>query len=132
MANVIGRKEAAILRKAVKHIKAVPARYDQNAVLEYSLKGEKWGPKQKFPECGTIGCLAGWISVLEKQEDGFLGRIDFVTKLLGLSIKQECALFGSHINWPSKFEEAYENAKTLKQRTKVLEERVNYFIKTGE
>jgi hypothetical protein len=140
-----------LLRKIQKYITAVPARYDQNEILAKGTPGTRHGylwdlnTKQLFPECGTIGCIAGWAVTLYrgqiKRDLDKLGYLGSAQRLLKLDDDQAIRLF-SAINdrndrndwdtdvWPPKFVEAYNKAKTFKQRAKVASLRIDHFIKT--
>lgn len=51
------------LREVAKHILAVPQRIDMGIAICYRGKDDNnygW----RFPECGTIGCIAGWTQEL--------------------------------------------------------------------
>jgi hypothetical protein len=143
--NVIPAKTARMLRRVVKHILAEPARYDQGIILDKGMPGEVYGlvgilPRakvQKYPECGIIGCLGGWVATIygKRQMDNAL---EFAEQVLGLTYHQAKCLFADAAyaaygqGWPEEFVERYKEAKTLRQRALVMQERVEYFIKTGE
>lgn len=142
MKNAIGRKEARTLRLAVAHILEEPKRYDQNFELftrrtpgspHPGVGAESYKlPNHTVPACGTIGCLAGWVAVLDKNFDVVNNDpIYFATHKLRLTETERKALFGSQFHWPEPFQSQYHKAKTLRKRAKVLQARVEHFIKTG-
>ena len=109
-----------------------------------SHAGEEYlGPNElidKFPACGTVGCIAGWVAALTaKNPKRLRDDIDvqrFADKTLGITSDQSQRLFASVVDdimgWPSKFSDAYRTAATQKQRAKVASRRIEHFIKTGE
>jgi hypothetical protein len=93
--------------------------------------------------CGTAACIGGWAVFLKrrvKSLDKLQGQ--FIPALAGADIQEEAALYlGLHYpgtdrlfvptEWPDKFREAYENAKTAKEAAQVAVKRIHNFIKTG-
>src|SRR5271166_2137088 len=89
-----------------------------------------WGEKayQKIPDCGTVGCIAGWCCILGTP--GFDPMRDIADrwkaeKLLGITYSGR--LFNVS-DWPEAHREAYYNAKTQKQRAKLVAEEIEIFI----
>ena len=80
-----------LLRKIRKHILENPKRLDMGVFLFR----EKTHPHYyKYPECGTVGCLAGWACVLSKEADVPIAQLeDRAKKLLGLTPRQAGKLF---------------------------------------
>ena len=135
--NAVSAKAARLLRKAVAHILEEPRRYDQNEVLTFQEPGTPFGysylgKTYKTPPCGTIGCLAAWVTALSWPKAKGVNAILYATRKLGLTSEQRWSLFGSVSNWPDKFAKAYRAAKTPRAVAKVAQKRVEYFIKTGE
>lgn len=140
--DAVSPRVARMLRKVIAHILDEPLRYDQDEVLVHREPGESFFyttiGEQKVPQCGTIGCLAGWVTALslsKKKAAGltsFSDPISFAAQKLGFSDEQRSGLFGSTADWPLKFSQAYHRAKTPLQIAKVAAKRVEWFIKTGE
>jgi hypothetical protein len=141
--NAISAKAARLLRKVAQHILEEPNRYDQETFLKISHAGEEYlGPSElidKFPACGTVGCIAGWVAALTAKNPKRLKDVQrFADKTLGITSDQSQRLFASVVDdddimgWPSKFSDAYRTAATQKQRAKVASRRIEHFIKTGE
>jgi|SRR5271166_1959015 len=89
-----------------------------------------WGEKayQKIPDCGTVGCIAGWCCILGTP--GFDPTRDIADRwkaeeLLGITYSGR--LFNVS-DWPEAHREAYYNAKTQKQRAKLVAEEIEIFI----
>lgn len=128
-----------LLRKIQKHILAEPKRYDQDRWLLTGKDIDDYVPARQIPACRTVGCIAGWACVLSnkplarKFEAG-----DIAKTLLGLDDSQAKKLFspvynlfGDPSQWPAKFVDAYQNAKTATGRARVASRRIDHFIKTG-
>jgi hypothetical protein len=111
----------------------------------------------KVPACRTQGCIAGWTIFLGRPnfwkkllkvasgENGYEADLDdeiqddnaadYAQNLLGISQDQADRLFylpnwGHQPGWPNKFADAYNRAKTDKQRAKVTAARIRFFIQT--
>lgn len=149
--NFLNARQAQILRRVVRHIKREPARYDQSSLIEKGKPGSDYydisacggiGAEQSpisshrtFPDCGTVGCIAGWITILYAPHSR-VDAVDFASKLLRLDESSAERLFSAvpmvgWTGWSEPYLSMYRNAKTLKQRARVLELRVEFFIKTG-
>ncbi len=136
--DAVSPKVARMLRKVIAHILDEPLRYDQDEVLVYQEPGESFFytiiGERKVPQCGTIGCLAGWVTALSlsKKKAEEVDPIKFAANKLGLSGYQRNSLFGGVFSWPEQFADAYHRAKTPLQVARVAAKRVEHFIKTGE
>jgi len=91
---------------------------------------------QLIPSCGTVGCIAGWVCILEGfQAMEKLGSLSIpikATQLLQISVREADHLFYV-TGWPSPFREQYIEGptKTAKQRAKIVADRIDFFIKTN-
>lgn len=90
-------------------------------------------PNLEFPPCGTVGCIAGWICMIFGGQcalDDCYNEAGIASELLGTVGYKPYAdrLFYMH-NWPRKFNHAYYDAPTVKDRVEVTCERIDYFIK---
>jgi hypothetical protein len=127
-----------LLRKVAKYILAEPKRLDMNVTGIATLPDDEDAPK-----CGTVGCIAGWASVLAlpampaspKFRASVMtwesGRIK-----LKLNCEEASRLFTepdseAHDGWPVRFRTAYAKAKTHRGRARVTARRIEHFIKTG-
>jgi hypothetical protein len=131
----------ALLRKIQKHILEEPKRLDMYIIVEKEGK-DAWyePPGGKWPSCNTTGCIAGWGLVLSgKRITGRSSDLTRAAKLLGVSTNEpawDSLDFESESNklflvenWPCKFADQYENAKTDKKRARVTANRIEHFIK---
>jgi hypothetical protein len=148
MKNAVGAEGARLLRKVAKHILEEPNRYDQNDVISYGKPGEaykNWNrpleeSKSKFPACGTVACIGGWLNILtSKRRPHVLAGLPLrkLTTLLGVTESQIRRLIAytyakDDAPWPERFRKAYDSAKTPRQRANVAHQRIEHFIKTGE
>jgi len=108
-----------LLRKIKRHILAQPKRFDMNFIGTRDMKSFK---PNRVPECGTIGCIAGWACALSGKK--FSGRI--ARNLLGLDYDQTERLFYDN---PKGFRGMWRGdgkAATAKLAAK----RIDLFIKT--
>lgn len=78
-------------------IVAEPKRYNQRDTL--AIRGtEITGgyDDETFPRCGTIGCVAGWVTMLTAKDPSRVEDVvGFAQRTLGLDGEQEYALFNS-------------------------------------
>jgi len=136
--NAVSVEAAGWLRKAVKHILAEPRRYDQDRTLMKVEPGKQFYyttiGAYKAPACGTVGCLAGWVTALSLPLDESMRvePVSYASDKLGLNPYQRDTLFGVVERWPTKYSDQYCAAKTPKQVARVAARRVEHFIKTGE
>ena len=93
-----------LLDEVCEVILAEPRRYNQEDWLIKGLPGEKtWGAKRGLPECGTVGCVAGWVYTLKgagtlSGTNTLTGKAlwrvaDDAQAILGLSAEQAAHFF---------------------------------------
>lgn len=147
-------KTVRLLNEAVEHILEEPKRFemgDWGTTFSDDFISEHDNPGI-FPACRTQGCLAGWIVFLNKPRlwktllkstknetmcelDSAVPVADTAAQILGITEDQANCLFyiGSGedgFGWGEKLTKRFSNARTPKQRAKVLQARVKHFIKT--
>lgn len=66
-------------------ILAEPKRYNQMTILRRG-RGLDWTPIEERPACGTIGCVAGWVTVLNSPRSH--NPITAAQRILGLDEDQ--------------------------------------------
>ncbi len=125
------RKETAVLlRKVKKKILDKPASFNMGT----------WVTSVPGVECGTIGCIAGWVEMLSSPKlqsrvkegtHGFVIWGDRAKARLKITKHQADALFFSHF-WPEKYRIGLYESKTPKQVARVGANRIEHFIRTGE
>lgn len=81
-----------------------PKRYNQHDTLD--IRGRKQGLSlgyAEYPNCGTVGCVAGWVAALisprpSRVQDvlGYAGRV------LGLSVRQQDCLVSANAAGPER------------------------------
>jgi hypothetical protein len=132
-----------LLRKVAKHFLAQPKRLNMDFIAKEIVRGPD------APKCGTVGCIAGWSSLLANRVippsiEGNLCLMDWGTgqKALQLTDRQSRILFNEpwlvygprmrtgEMGWPIAFAKRYLEAKTARQRAKVTAERIEHFIRT--
>lgn len=118
-----------LLRKVIKHISGESRR------LEMAVFGEKVDPSEPdSPPCGTTACIAGWSMILSGKykltEKGFPYDDSAATELLGIDGYQANRLFYVG-EWPKKFRDRHDTAKTPRGRSSAAVARIESFIKTN-
>jgi hypothetical protein len=89
---------------------------------------------QAVPDCGTVGCIAGWTCILAgfqtMESLNYCGPAKKARELLDISISEANVLFYI-TEWPSPFKDRYLSpaTKTAKQRAKIVADRIDHFIK---
>jgi hypothetical protein len=124
-----------LLREVAKHVVGDPKRL----VMDIYLWREKDVPdnrfpawKPQFPECGTIGCIAGWVVTLSRKikvpyqqvrkQAGFLLRVNS---------EQACNLFFPSC-WPEKFSrQLLKHNPQTKRYAEITAKRIEHFIATN-
>lgn len=121
-----------LLRRIKKHILEEPKRLIMG---DWLVKGEPGqfftgdgNHAQKFANCGTAACIAGWACILTKQSvaPGQWLR-DLGAQVLGIEP------YGGLLEvseWPQPFQHEYIDAKTPKKRARIAAERIDHFIAT--
>jgi hypothetical protein len=80
-----------VLSEVRKLILQEPLRYDQTNILSFKEIDNEY---DTYPSCGTVGCIAGWITVLtcpKPKRETF--PWDYAVDRLGLTWEQSIALF---------------------------------------
>lgn len=140
MGNFVKAEGARLLRRVVKHILEVPARYYQDIWVKKGEPGSHTflglfaddNAPVKFPECGTVACLGAWINQLtgaktRKQQYSLVRAC----RKIGVSPNDANVLFGMASSWPEPFRSQWENANTSLKQAHIAQRRVEHFIKTG-
>jgi hypothetical protein len=117
-----------LLRKIQKHILAEPRRFAMGIVDKRGIAGDSERIKpdeynafnpyedgQKFPDCGTMGCIMGWGRILGGRK---YDRSQMWNKLCSAS------------SWPERFRASYKRAKTPLTRARIAARRIDHFIAT--
>jgi hypothetical protein len=124
-----------LLEKVKAHILEEPRRFNMSLFVFNQGEIEDL-PKNERPPCGTMACIAGWAVMLADgppaiiNDDYYLTVEDRAVEVLGLNEEQVGALFYDPA-WPEKYADAYENARTPRQRARVAARRIDHFIKTN-
>jgi hypothetical protein len=132
----LSKKAINLLLKVKAHILAVPKRYNQQVWCVVAKNKEQVkdaidngviAKRSDLPECGTVGCIAGWICYLTPggrklaKKDGY---IEAANAILGVGDADTYYLFGSEGLLPDEM----AAAKTLRQRAKVGAKCIDLFI----
>jgi len=118
-----------LLRKVKKAILEHP----ENTDMGYWVKHD-----DSLAECGTVGCIAGWVWAKADIEN--LRKLPQVLswdhraltsakRLLDIGSVQANSLFYV-ANWPSNFERAFNNRVTRQAKARIVADRIDHFIKT--
>lgn len=91
-------------------------------------------------DCGTVGCIAGWASMITHMRefkvsceiacDDVANPRNEGKKALELNEDQCEALFYT-THWPEDLQDKYNEAKNRKERSAVTVERIDRFIESG-
>lgn len=118
-----------LLREVQKVILEEPKRFDMRT-FAYRMDPKE----ERSPQCGTIGCIAGWAVILTHKiprkpnaQMPNIGR-PHGAEALDLTDVEALRLFYVE-EWPDKFSVAYK-ADGSKKSAKVAVARINHFIKT--
>lgn len=125
-----------ILQQLKKHITENPTRLIMgNWVLnrEPGCIINDYGARVPVPECGTVGCAATWINILDDVNNNIPREkfdgvdIDRATEILNVDYTQTYKLFYIE-HWPYKLYNAFENETDLKKRAETFCKAVDWFI----
>ena len=139
-----------LLLKVKKHILAKPSRLYMNRFIlrdkdlsEYRTKRDKryveffskeWNEKGKrlAPSCGTVGCIAGWVVLLNDEKAKNHRVIYKAMELLNINNTEASKLFYVS-NWPSKFKDEYllVTKNKIKAHARIVGQVIDFFIKTN-
>lgn len=123
-----------LIRRTLRRIERYPTALDMGTWLEPANT-----------PCNTVGCFAGHLvvsafpkldprgwNVVRLPGDSRAKQVSEVArKLLGLSDKQSTRLFAAGY-WPTQFYDRYNTRKTPKARARVLRQRIEHWMETGE
>lgn len=136
-----------LFKKIKKHLHAKPARLrmdnwvrrgEPNQELFNTGPGYGEPATFKLPSCGTVGCIAGWAYILAHPEianDPTFGRFggsinvaSYASGDLGINLDFRPFELFYVTYWPEPYATDYPNAKTQKERTKIVCEVIDLFI----
>lgn len=153
-------KTIRLLNEVADHILEEPKRLEMGTWGETFTEDSKYSDDgDPIPSCRTQGCVAGWTIFLNRPrlwkqmlkgatDNGYSCDLNDSTdgsipgqaiKILGITEEQGASLFylkdwmvvGDGGGWPQKFTDAYNKAKSKKQKAKVTAARIRHFIKMG-
>jgi hypothetical protein len=132
-----------LLRRIERFLLREPRRFD---MTEGVKPADTIGSVLQTPPCGTVCCLAGAAYILHNNiektlcgDDKYWGDVRCnAIEALNITEKQADRLFlikTQHSSdtddyWPERYAEAYDKAKTPRQRVRVAIRRIEHFIKT--
>lgn len=142
----MNERAVKLLRQVQEELTAEPKRFSMATWLRTPFNDDT------TPACGTVGCVAGWVVILAKQEtmrrnsqetgalpvpsirdiarDAILDNKSvpvLARQELDLTPQQGERLF--HIeNWPSLYKSNYRFAKDARGRVEAMVSRINQFI----
>lgn len=127
-----------LLEKVKKHIKKEPRRLNMSEWNQVAVPGRYINTdaekgffsrlkltKRTAPPCGTVGCIAGWATMLSGVSE--IPIDDAAIELLGINEEaaQELFFMGS---WPRPFRILYRAAKSSRERASITCKRIDAFI----
>jgi len=152
---MLTEKAIELLRRVEQHILAEPKRLNMDVTGTVRRPTMSVDIQLKFPTCHTVGCIAGWSSLLSVKEgipDNLYDRVMLMTwsagrKALGLYKEEAERLFAEprlallpedelhdHYNgnlWPLDLARAYVAATSAEERARITVERIELFIESG-
>jgi hypothetical protein len=83
-----------LLRRIQKYVLADPKRVDMNTFISYEGEPETYHSFRSYPDCGTVGCIAGGAVTLSQKKRVKYGSVEKkARRLLGLDSEQAKRLF---------------------------------------
>lgn len=123
-----------LLRKIQRAIMQEPKRIVMNDWLIQNIDDEE-DRGLKTPDCGTVGCIAGWAAVLHETSDPknfSAAEGDWPDANTYLGIENGDPLFYPD-QWPFKFQKMLrKHPPQTKAYARVVCSRIDHFIKTGK
>jgi len=120
----------SLLRRVKRKILSKPKSFDMDS----------WASPDSNVECGTTGCIAGWVVMLthpdvqeqvKHYDDGLVEWENRAIKELRISQTQAHSLFHDE-DWPERYKEKFYDAFSAKERARVAANRIEHFIRTGK
>lgn len=124
-----------LLRRIQRHILEEPKRVDMIRFIARrgSKKAAAHGATHglEFPECGTVGCIAGWAATFTTSRKFRYNSTGVIAaKALKLSCVEAEILFFEDA-WPDKFKLPLWNLEAqTPEYARVVSDRIEHFIKT--
>ena len=128
-----------LLRQVKKHILAEPKRLRMDTWIKRGMAGETahfssggYGEPTEctIPDCGTVGCIAGWVTLLGKPDE----HLDFSVESAARALLdynpyfQPFSLFFAD-HWPMAQQQKYYDAKTAEDRAKIVGQVIDIYIR---
>lgn len=89
---------------------------------------------ENAPACGTVGCIAGWASLLSNPTQPFSDVANSADdpNVNNLDLDEDTAWRLFYVDsWPVQFVDAYDKARgDLTKRAEITAARIEHFIKT--
>lgn len=131
------------MRLVISKVNENPLRLNMNIPLEHKALIQSSNIfrtgrfDHEWPACGTIGCFAGWSSVLFKlpmahpemlkETPGYIQW-----SVISQNVQKYMGMPNTHlfhlVNWPEKLKNAYTNAKTIEERAVAFSNAVEAYI----
>lgn len=122
-------------------IEAEPKRIDMDAWLHLRLIGRQDLAGEFYPECGIVGCIAGWVVALSVQQDHTALRDiddigDQAQAMIGITADERNRLFYTE-GWPEQFLDegalfiAGRHEPQTPEYAAIVAKRIRYFIQTN-
>ncbi len=133
--KMIRPKAASLLQRVKRHILEKPNRFLMRTFIARATETKTKtfeddnGKQQKYAECGTAACIAGWAVLLhDGREDRSQVNIrERAIELLDLERGAEDKLFEVGY-WPHDLYLDYRSAKTQRQRAEIAGKVIDRFI----
>lgn len=135
-----------LLLKVKKHILQKPSRLRMSSWVMYDtgvlsaitkIKGKRyftnldtgWSEpeKQRVPECGTIGCIAGWTCLINNKEKGKNEHVSSTQAIALLNLPSSSLFYIT--SWPAEYYNKYIKAKNQRERARIVGQVIDLAIK---
>lgn len=123
-----------LLNRVKQHILEEPNRLDMDTWLHHDTPGARYvsgGSTQTVPDCGTVGCIAGWVAVLTAPVQPVSLWDLSVTKAaqqIGWTSPRHDPWLFYVSRWPEELEDAYDHAQTPKERAEATAMAIDRYI----
>lgn len=147
--RVLSKDAIKWLRRVQKHVLDEPKRVDMSDWLNIREK-DMMGPQYDnyFPECGTVGCIGGWVAALASPRPQSIADAGkYAAKKLGIKFTQQGEWDGNGVfipaeqgaanrlffveEWPQRFiDQLLHHRRQTLGYARVVSKRIDHFIKT--
>jgi hypothetical protein len=129
-----------LLKRVKQHILEEPARLrmdlwllkaDPSKDMHTSTPGYNEPEDYKIPECGIVGCIAGWTAFLvdpNVNPDSYQVRAEHAQELLGINHRDEPFDLFYVDHWPADLMDRYYSARDNDERAQITATAIDRYI----